>query len=113
METKLVTTIALVFPLLMLLCLAGCTRRHANAPSPFLAQHIGEHCTVQFRRDALGSGAPLPVSPLTNGINGADVSMGGELLAAEGDGIVIQHSHNGRIWIPNHAILLIEFSGGK
>jgi hypothetical protein len=100
----------LFIPLIALagLCLAGCTRQTTNAPSPFLRKHLGEFCTVQLRRDALGGAASLPVAPLTDNINGADVEVGGKLEAVEGDGIVVRDdAKEADYWIPNHAILLV------
>ena len=97
----------------LLLCFLfpACQRTTSHTASPYLREHIGEICTVQFRRDALGSGATLPVSPTTGSINGAEVAVGGKLVAVEGDGIVIEglppHQAN-TYWIPFHAILLVE-----
>jgi len=103
---------------LLALGLGACTKQHANAPSPFLRDHVGEHCVVQFRRDALGAAANLPVPPQTGTINGADVASGGKLVSVEGDAIVIAEPVQGtettkQVWIPNHSILSVEFDPAK
>lgn len=69
---------------------------------------VGKVCTIQFRRgDALGSGANLPVSPLTNGINGADTSIIGKLRLVSEEWLVLERDA-ATIWIPKSAILLIQ-----
>jgi hypothetical protein len=69
----------------------------------------GKMCTVQFRRgDALGSGAPLPVSPLAGNINGADTAVTGKLKAALDEWIVIEQGA-AELWIPKASVLLIRF----
>jgi hypothetical protein len=40
---------------------------------------LGKDCKVQFKRNALGAGADLPVSPQTDSINGAKTSCVGTL----------------------------------
>jgi len=75
----------------------------------------GTICTVQFRRDALG-GASL-TSPLTNKHNGAEVSLGGTLIAINREAILLEYSDPSRygqpgtrrLWIPKSSILLIEY----
>ena len=71
---------------------------------------IGKVCTVQFRRgDALGSGANLPLSPFTNGINGAETSVVGKLRNATDQWIVVERDGS-NVWIPKSAILLIQIA---
>jgi hypothetical protein len=87
---------------LALACLlSGCERPDA----PLLK--AGSPCTVQFRRDALGAGANLPISPMTSGINGAETALSGTLKRATPDWIVIEMSGR-EITIPKSVILLIE-----
>jgi hypothetical protein len=79
----------------------------------YLGQQIGKVCTVQFRRDALGAAAALPVSPTTDGINGAEVTVTGTLRAVENDGIALEPLAPRdptwtAFWIPKDSILLIE-----
>lgn len=96
----------------LLLCFLfpACQRTTAHIAPPYLREHIGGICTVQFRRDGLGSGATLPISLTTGSINGAEVAIGGKLIEVEGDGIVIEglapHQAS-TYWIPFHAILLV------
>lgn len=71
------------------------------------ALQTGKACTVQFRRDALGAGANLPVPPMTHSMNGADTSVEGTLKRVTAEWLVIEK--NGKeIWIPKGVILLIE-----
>jgi hypothetical protein len=85
----------------VLLC--SCER----APDRFLTGHIGKSCTVQFRRNALGGAATLPVPPTTNAVNGADVSLSGALRSVEERGIIIE-SGKRLFWIPTGSILIVE-----
>ena len=95
-----------------LLAFAACSRSGGPAESPFLKQHIGEQCVVEFRRDALGSGAPLPVSPKTDSMNGADVVQVGKLVAVEGKGLILEETgaHPVSYWIPYPVILSVRFT---
>jgi hypothetical protein len=68
---------------------------------------IGKNCNVQFRRDALGAAASLPVSPLTSSINGATTSVSGKLKAVSKDWIILERG-NEEIWIPKGVVLLIQ-----
>lgn len=71
------------------------------------ALETGKACTVQFRRDALGAAANLPVSPTTHSINGAATCVMGTLKRATGEWVVIEKNAK-EIWIPRSVILLIE-----
>lgn len=73
---------------------------------------LGERCTVQFRRDALGAGASAPISPVTHSINGADVAISGELIRADADWLVVRNEGKER-WIARRAVLLVEFAASK
>jgi hypothetical protein len=68
---------------------------------------IGQDCTVQFRRDALGQGASLPTSPLTDSINGATVSIAGKCLKVTPEWIVVEGQVE-KYWIPRTAVLLVR-----
>ena len=85
--------------------LASETRR-PNVPS-LTAPAVGAPCTVQFRRDLLGTHSNLPVDPLTNGINGARTSVSGKLLRVDADWIVLQRKQ-GQLWIPRRNVLLLD-----
>lgn len=91
----------LVLALFVSVVFTGCDR--AEAP----ALETGKDCTVQFRRDALGAAANLPVSPTTHSINGAETCVMGTLKRATAEWVVLER--NGKeIWIPKSVILLIE-----
>jgi hypothetical protein len=98
-----------------LLAFAACSKSGGPAESQFLKQHIGEQCVVEFRRDALGSAAPLPVSPKTDSINGADVVQVGKLAAVEGRGLILEETgaQPVKFWIPYPVILSVKFTGVK
>ena len=69
---------------------------------------------MQFRRDALGAGASLPIGPTIDSQNGADVSQHGKLIAVEGEGIVVEYTGPQittvfTYWIPYPAILNVRF----
>jgi hypothetical protein len=76
----------------------------ASAGSPF-----GREVTIQFRRDALGTAAPLPVSPTTGRINGAEVAVSGRLMKFTEEWIVISQGENRELWINRSTVLLMEF----
>jgi hypothetical protein len=103
-------------PLLSLFCLGAtsCTRMGQPTPSEFLTKHLGQECTVQFRRDALGASAAEPISPTTTGLNNSLVIQRGKLLVVEQQGVAlevvaIQPPHGKSIfWIPTSSILSVE-----
>lgn len=86
--------------------LAGC----GHQPESPLSANIGDYCTVQFRRDALG--AASLVAPTTGSINGALVAESGRLVKATPDWIVITgvDTQGQKIEraIPTHAILFVQ-----
>lgn len=99
-----------MLPLILVLaavCLCSCVRSHAT----YLRGQIGKTCKVQFKRNALGGGATLPVSPTTDSINGAVVSVSGTLKAVEHQAIVLA-SGNQVYWIPEDAILMVVSEQG-
>ena len=73
---------------------------------------IGKNVIVQFRRDALGAGADLPIDPETGQINGAKTAIGGVLLKIEAKSIVIGNhlKDRGPKWIPREVILFVEMN---
>jgi hypothetical protein len=93
----------IIVPLLLILFVCSCSKSH----DPYLSRQIGKTCTVQFKRNSLGSGAALPVSPMTDNINGADVALSGTLQTVEDHAIIVV-SGNKTCWIPRDSILLIE-----
>ena len=69
---------------------------------------MGENCTVQFRRDVLGSARDLPVAVTTDVINGAQVSLSGRLVSIDTDWVVILRPEE-EFWIPRDHVLTIRF----
>jgi len=92
----------IIATLLLTLFVCSCSKSH----DPYLSRQIGKTCTVQFKRNSLGGGAALPVSPMTDNINGAAVSLSGTLQAVD-DLAIIVVSDNKTIWIPRDSILLV------
>ena len=83
----------------------GCDRAQAAG---FSNPPNGRQCTVQFRRDALGAAANLPISPLTDGINGADTTVAGILKHTSDEWVILDRGGK-EIWIPKSVILLMHF----
>jgi hypothetical protein len=69
---------------------------------------IGQRCVVQFRRDALGSAAPVPIGPDTDNINGAEVTISGTLKRVQAEAILIT-TDKAEYLIPMAAILCLKF----
>jgi hypothetical protein len=96
--------------------LGGCTtnaaRRTAGTPAVVATDPahppLGDHCTVQFKRDLLGTHASLPVSPTADAINGASVSIRGKLVAVDQEWIVLEAGDE-TIWVPRQNVLLLHF----
>ncbi len=63
--------------------------------------------TVQIRRDLLGAGGNLPISPTTGSFNGADVCVTGKLLKVNEEWVVLERDKQ-EIWIPRENVLLIQ-----
>tara|TARA_R110002096_G_scaffold163342_5_gene330881 strand:- start:3876 stop:4121 length:246 start_codon:yes stop_codon:yes gene_type:complete len=72
-----------------------------------LSDWIGETVRVQFRRDALGAAATLPIGPNTSTINGAETTLVGKLLEVNSSSIVLEES-NRQKWIPREVILYLQ-----
>ena len=102
----LLTPLACIAMMIAALSLTGCDHtstadRPASAP--------GKSCTLQFRRDALGAAASLPISPLVGGINGADTAMSCTYKGTHEDWVIVEHAGK-ELWIPKSVILLLEFA---
>lgn len=110
--------------LLFTLMVAGCAPGNASedhhtaskkAPSEEVVSErelpVGSTCTVQFRRDALGTARETPVSHATDNFNGADVRVTGKLVKTDENWVVVE-KYGGKevFWIPRENVLLIEFS---
>jgi hypothetical protein len=107
--------------IILILLIAGVICWHIHRPlhpGPHVDPKIGTMCTVQFRRDALGAGANIPVSPTVNISDGASVSIGGQFQGINHEAILLEYdginAENQRVrpcqlWIPKSSILLIEY----
>ncbi len=85
---------------LLLAAVSGCNYADTGGPE------LGKTCTIQFRRDALGAAANLPISPNTDGINGADTSISGKLVRVTTDWLVIERGGKD-LWIPQSVVLMV------
>jgi hypothetical protein len=103
--------------LLVALCglvlLAGCGQSKASPMAQSARKHVGKWCEVQFRRDALGAAADLPIPPATTNINGASVTISGKLKALDDNwlelGEVDNQDEKTLFLIPTHGILMLRF----
>jgi hypothetical protein len=88
----------------------GCEQRvQAAAPGGSrLAQMHSKMCTVQFRRDALGTAGTVPVSPTTGGINGGQVSVTGKLRSFDDEWLALDTEKQGVLFIPKEVVLLVQ-----
>jgi hypothetical protein len=94
----------LVIGITVAVLLSSCFSDHYS----YLNKKRGKPCTVQFKRNALGAAAALPVSPWDNNINGADVAISGTLKKVDKDAITIIKGKT-TYWIPKDSILLVQF----
>ena len=106
-------TILLPIALLSLMSVAGCSNEKSDGmTSSELSNWIGKNVRIQFRRDALGAAASLPISPTTGEINGASTTIVGQLLKINAQSIVVgdhQRSESPK-WIPREVILFVELN---
>ena len=101
----LLTTLACITTMIVALSLTGCD--HATAADRPASS--GKPCTVQFRRDALGAAASLPISPMTGGINGADTAISCTYKSTREDWVIVERAGK-ELWRPKRVVLLIEFA---
>jgi len=102
------STALLIAGLAVAVTFSGCTRESPDGMSTgTLREWSGKNVRVQFRRDALGSAAALPVPPTTGEINGAATCVIGTLIEVEHAGIVIGPDERPK-WIPREVILFVE-----
>jgi hypothetical protein len=97
-------TFACMAALATALLLSGCSGDSSGSVNP----PVGKTCKIQFRRDALGTAATLPVSPLTDSLNGGETSISGTLKSTSEDWLVLDRGGK-ETWIPKSVVLLIEF----
>lgn len=70
----------------------------------------GTVVSLQFRRDALGAAANLPVPPTSDSHNGAPVSIQGKLVTITDDWIGLDRDSR-RHWIPRETVLMLIEAG--
>jgi hypothetical protein len=104
METSMRFTVLVCLMLLS----AGCGSTINLKIEPPITAKIGQRCIVQFRRDALGTAAPTPVPPTTGSLNGAEVTIAGELKKVNPGWIVVAAERVEYV-IPTDAILMVTF----
>ena len=85
--------------------LSSCSWRHS------ISMRFFKHkpCTVQFKRNLLGSTNALPVSSTTTGISSVDGLLTGNLMRIEKDAVVVS-TKDKVFWIPRDSILYIEWT---
>lgn len=95
------------------LLLTGCGQSTTKRPALSWDAGVGKSCTVQFRRDALGAAADLPIPPTTDVINGVTVTLVGILKSRDEHWTVVDAVHgdeSSTYVIPTQAILLLKIS---
>ncbi len=110
---KRIEKIAILVIILGVLGMTGCESKTPSDQSSTNRTYpkAGAYCTVQFRRDALGASANLPISPTTGSINGARVCITGKFSKMNEDWVILTEGDSGEIWIPRSVILLIKVGG--
>lgn len=64
--------------------------------------------TVYFRSDVLGKAGGLPTAVLTDSMDGAKVSLFGEVVELSSEAIILIHGENKRqLWIPRENVLAV------
>jgi hypothetical protein len=104
----LITVLAMGLAMAGLLAGTGCEQRSLAAIGGSVAQPKGKVCTVQLRRDALGSAAASPVPPLTGSINGVQVAITGKVLVMDSEWVMVATEKDGTIYIPKEVVLLVQ-----
>ena len=115
---RLVTPRPLLLLATLVLSLASCSKPGAPPNPSILSRHVGEECVIEYRRDALGAGAALPIGPEVDETNGSQVCTHGKLTDVEREGIVVERAISQTtttftFWIPFHAILNVRFQREK
>jgi hypothetical protein len=101
-------SVSLSLSLAAVMIVSGCgSQRDADLSTSELRQWIDKNVRVQFRRDALGAAASLPVPPTTGEISGAATCVVGKLMKVQGNGILIGPEERPK-WIPREVILFVE-----
>jgi hypothetical protein len=91
--------------------LTGCGQSTAKRPAFSMEAGVGNTCTVQFRRDALGLATEVPINPATDVYNGATITLVGTLKSRDENWTVVSGLHGDETStyvIPTHAILWLR-----
>ena len=117
MKKRLLIICCLAVGFTLPLLVAGCNRANAAGSIGQRQPPTGRNCTVQFRRDFLGTARDLPVSPTIGSINGAETSVQGKLTVVTDEWIVLDQTIAAgaqpverELWIPRDAVLLLQIS---
>ncbi len=111
---KTIKKLAIVVIVLPLFAVISCDSKTSDSQAANrITPKAGAICTVQFRRDALGASVSLPISPTTDNINGAQLSINGNFSRMDDSWVVLTAFQNDKeeIWIPHSVILFIKVSG--
>lgn len=66
--------------------------------------------TVYFRSDVLGKSGDLPTAVLADSMNGARISLPGEIVELRSDAVVLLEGQSQqRVWIPRENVLAVTF----
>ena len=106
-------TILLAVALLVVMSAMGCSdEKGDDMTSSELSNWIGKNVRIQFRRDALGAAASLPIPATTDDINGASTAVVGPLVKVNAKSIVIgdHQRQSSPKWIPREVILFVQLN---
>ena len=101
----LLITLVCITTTIAALSLTGCEQA-AAADKPVTS---GRPCTVQFRRDALGAAASLPIPPTTHSMNGAETAISCTYKSTRDEWAIFERGGK-ELWISKSVILSIEFA---
>ena len=87
------------------LCMSGCSS-FSPPPTTMVTDHVGEECTVYYRHNMLGTSG-LMASPLSDEVNGTQLSVHGKLIEEGADWIRLGVGKE-EVTIPREVILTIK-----
>jgi hypothetical protein len=94
---------------LILILFATCHKSPPPKPNlEVMTPPLGKNCTVQFRRDALGTASGNPVPPLTGMHNGVETAVSGKLKSVTAEWIVLDRGGS-ELWIPKSVVLALQY----
>jgi hypothetical protein len=88
-----------------MLSLAGCSS-FSPPPTTMVTDHVGENCTVYYRHNMLGTSG-IMASPLSDEVNGTQLSVHGKLIEEGADWIRLEVGKE-EVTIPREVILTIK-----